>query len=426
MGEAVNYYQDFYHIEAEKFTSPVKESPLWLSLLKATGIFFLVTFIVFGITNYQFIQAQIADWRNGRGYVDLAKDSDGDSLPDWWEKKYGLNATDGKDALNDNDHDGANNLLEFQFNVDPNNPDTDGDGFSDGEEISRGYNPNGEGRLDSDGDGMFDWWEMQNGLDRNDLNDAKLDGDNDGLTNLEEFKYKTDPNNPDTDGDGVSDGQEVKEGSNPHGKGPLQVFDVTKNDADGDGLDLAHEKLFGTDPNNPDTDGDGFSDYREISRGYDPTGGKFLQATINIPAIGVSAPIIWSHNVREKDIMNDLEKGVVHFAGTPVPGFRGNCYITGHSSYYTWSKSSFKDILKNIDKLKVGDDIIFKYHFNNGKDVNIVYSVIQEGKVVLPNDLSLFADSENYDLTLATCWPVGTNLKRMMVKARLKSPVFKD
>jgi len=41
------------------------------------------------------------------------------------------------------------------------------------------------------------------------------DSDNDGLPDWEEALWKTDFNNPDTDGDGVFDGQEVKEGRNP-------------------------------------------------------------------------------------------------------------------------------------------------------------------------------------------------------------------
>lgn len=44
---------------------------------------------------------------------------------------------------------------------------------------------------------------------REDPNDAALDFDRDGLTNLEEFPNGTDPHQPDTDGDGVSDGDEV-------------------------------------------------------------------------------------------------------------------------------------------------------------------------------------------------------------------------
>ena len=35
------------------------------------------------------------------------------------------------------------------------------------------------------------------------------DPDRDGLTNLQEYQLGTDPNNPDTDGDGLSDGNEV-------------------------------------------------------------------------------------------------------------------------------------------------------------------------------------------------------------------------
>jgi arylsulfatase A-like enzyme len=63
---------------------------------------------------------------------------------------------------------------------------------------------------DNDLDGMPNWFEDEYvGLDREDPRDAALDFDHDGLTNLEEFQNGTDPLNPDTDGDGVSDGEEV-------------------------------------------------------------------------------------------------------------------------------------------------------------------------------------------------------------------------
>lgn len=51
--------------------------------------------------------------------------------------------------------------------------------------------------------------------------DGILDQDNDGLTNAQEKIYKTDPNNPDTDKDGYSDGDEVKDGFNPLGEGKM-------------------------------------------------------------------------------------------------------------------------------------------------------------------------------------------------------------
>ncbi len=49
--------------------------------------------------------------------------------------------------------------------------------------------------------------------------DKTLDSDNDGLTDYEERNvYKTDPNKNDTDGDGYSDGIEIRNGYNPLGQ----------------------------------------------------------------------------------------------------------------------------------------------------------------------------------------------------------------
>ncbi len=57
--------------------------------------------------------------------------------------------------------------------------------------------------------GIPDSWAIANGLDPTDPALPFEDPDHDGLTNLQEFQQGTDPNNPDTDGDGLTDGQEV-------------------------------------------------------------------------------------------------------------------------------------------------------------------------------------------------------------------------
>lgn len=69
---------------------------------------------------------------------------------------------------------------------------------------------------DSDFDGLPDEWETQflNDVPAN-QQDPDDDPDNDGLTNLEEFLLGTDPNDPDTDGDGWDDGVEVVRESEP-------------------------------------------------------------------------------------------------------------------------------------------------------------------------------------------------------------------
>ena len=62
--------------------------------------------------------------------------------------------------------------------------------------------------VDWDSDGLPDDWEIAHGLNPG-FDDANLDWDGDGLTNLQEYLRGTDPFNPDTDGDGILDGDEV-------------------------------------------------------------------------------------------------------------------------------------------------------------------------------------------------------------------------
>ncbi len=72
----------------------------------------------------------------------------------------------------------------------------------------------------------------------------------------EEDVYGTDPENPDTDGDGLKDGEEVK----------TYATDPKNPDSDGDALTDGDEvKKYLTKPNNPDTDGDGLRDGAEVT-----------------------------------------------------------------------------------------------------------------------------------------------------------------
>lgn len=60
-------------------------------------------------------------------------------------------------------------------------------------------------------------------------NTGANDDDGDGLTNAQEAYWRTDPNNPDTDGDGFKDGEEILTGHNPLVKGPDDWLDPSKN-----------------------------------------------------------------------------------------------------------------------------------------------------------------------------------------------------
>ena len=139
------------------------------------------------------------------GIIDaLDDDDDDDTLPTSEEIALG---TDPRNP--DSDDDALNDAMEAgskKIGTDPLNPDTDGDGISDGTEV--GAEPNQP--MDTDKDGTID------ALDEDD--------DNDGIPTLTETTLNSDPLNQDSDGDGVSDGDEI--GDNPE----------QPKDTDGDGI----------------------------------------------------------------------------------------------------------------------------------------------------------------------------------------------
>jgi hypothetical protein len=84
---------------------------------------------------------------------------------------------------------------------------------------------------DRDGDGMPDWWEEKMGLDP-DVDDARLDYDGDGLSNLEEFFYGFNPFDFDTDGNGVPDELEIGDSESDGKTGGEGGGDKTEGDGD--------------------------------------------------------------------------------------------------------------------------------------------------------------------------------------------------
>ncbi|MHC1764434.1 MAG: binary toxin-like calcium binding domain-containing protein [Verrucomicrobiia bacterium] len=155
----------------------------------------------------------------------------------------------------------------------------DGNGFLGVFELEIEADPSS----DSDGDGLQDSWEEANGLNVG-TNDAALDPDGDGLTNLEEFNAGSNPKQADTDGDGLSDGAEVKthqtspvladtdgDGLNDGREVNQTKSDPLLTDSDQDGLsDFAEVETIRSNPLLPDTDGDGFDDAAEVAQGSDP------------------------------------------------------------------------------------------------------------------------------------------------------------
>jgi hypothetical protein len=126
--------------------------------------------------------------------------------------------------------------------------DFDSDGLSNDAEEDAGTNPYD---ADSDGDGLSDSDEVRVHL----TNPLHWDSDGDVLNDFVEVtRYRTDPTRADSDGDGLSDREELLE----YGTDPLD------RDTEQDGLIDSEEKRLGSNPKKVDTDGDGLYDGDEV------------------------------------------------------------------------------------------------------------------------------------------------------------------
>lgn len=136
--------------------------------------------------------------------------------------------------------------------------------------------------------------------------------------------------------------------------------------------------------------------------------------SIEIPELSVSAPIITSRSAELDVLENDLNKGVVHFPGSALPGNGGQTVILGHSAPLNWPKIKYDGVFSDISKLKIGDKI--NVYYNNKKySYSVKEHMILEVGEDVPKPLT---NSENV-LLLVSCWPPGKDYKRIAVKAEL-------
>lgn len=141
-----------------------------------------------------------------------------------------------------------------------------------------------------------------------------------------------------------------------------------------------------------------------------------------IPSLSIQAPIQTPANVDltaanwetiESQVQDALRDGVVSFPGTAKPGERGNAFITGHSSYYPLLPGRYKDVFALLPQIKIGDEI--EVWQNERK---FTYRV-SDKKEVSPSDVGVLENTQDYRLTLMTCTPLGTALRRLIVTAEL-------
>ena len=159
------------------------------------------------------------------------------------------------------------------------------------------------------------------------------------------------------------------------------------------------------------------TDYTQINNWFGTDSSNFNQIfandskttyLISIPKLKISNAVVTLGSM-------DLKKSLIQYPQTALPGQLGNTVIFGHSALTQfYSPKNYLTIFSTLYTLKQGDEILIDYD-------NVQYEyIVDEMYEVKPSDLSVL--EQRYDqknLTLITCSPPGTVLRRLIVKSSL-------
>jgi LPXTG-site transpeptidase (sortase) family protein len=131
--------------------------------------------------------------------------------------------------------------------------------------------------------------------------------------------------------------------------------------------------------------------------------------SLEIPKIKISAPLIVVG--KEEEVKKALDRGVVLWPGSALPGEKGQVIILGHSAPPNWPKIKYDWVFSNLNLLEKGDEILIYF-----KKKKYVYRI--EEKIFLNRGQELpKTDPEKSVLFLISCWPPGKDFRRIAIEA---------
>lgn len=145
----------------------------------------------------------------------------------------------------------------------------------------------------------------------------------------------------------------------------------------------------------------------------DPLAGNSVgpEPKVIIPKINVEVPVIFDvTSIDENAILKGLERGVVHYGPSPVPGQNGNVVIFGHSAENIFNPGKYKYVFSLLHDLQINDTFMLNYYGQQ-----YVYKVYVK-KVVKPTEMSVLGPADKTaTATLITCDPPGVSTNRMII-----------
>ena len=157
-------------------------------------------------------------------------------------------------------------------------------------------------------------------------------------------------------------------------------------------------------------------DYTKASLWFPSVSQTGSLSTLSIKEYSLSIPKL---NIKDAKVVvggEDLSKSLIHYLPKGLPGEYGNVAIFGHSTLpQLYSSKDYKSIFTYLPSLETGDVIRVKIG-----DLEYEYQVY-DMFVVDPDEISVLDQQKDGSfLTLITCVPPGTYLKRLVVKAKLR------
>lgn len=138
---------------------------------------------------------------------------------------------------------------------------------------------------------------------------------------------------------------------------------------------------------------------------------------LSIPKISVGAPVVRAKGNSNAHVLAALEEGVGLYPDSNLPGQPGGrAVILGHSSRATWYRGGYATIFALLSKLKPNDTFTIKHG-----DTNYRYEVVSQ-QTLTPHETNVFLArpiSDNSEVVLITCYPIGSSSKRTVVLGKL-------
>lgn len=235
----------------------------------------------------------------------------------------------------DTDSDGLFDVIEYKFGTDVEKSDTDGDGLSDYFEMLVSFTD-----------------PLNDDTDKNGTKDGDEDFDHDTLSNLNEFKYETNPYIADSDEDGLTDAEEIN--------------------------------TYKTNPKEKDTDSDKVSDGKEIEIGSDPLVAEenFNVNTVSTEEDTVKASVITKLTGEQVETLEVKKYDNTYYFPETMPGYIGGAYDFHVEGKFDSAKIQFEFDKSLLDTDNFDPAI---YYFNEETQLLEVLDTTITGNVASAN-----------------------------------------